>query len=161
MSVSCSELYERAVRASAALGMPFEPAQPAEPKTLAERAESNEPYHPLEDVFRAVLDQCTNGKGVRHGGGVTPFREQPIFHYAQMHGRGFLTGQAAKKAEEAASTRSGQAFIDEILGAIVYLGAAVIWEREKMSGTKADTAHSEPRVVHRRESARIDGLKIG
>lgn len=50
-------------------------------------------------------------------------------HYAHMHGRGFLTGQAAKKLEEAASTRSGVAFEQEVLGAIVYLGMAILHER--------------------------------
>ena len=69
------------------------------------------------------------GKGERHGGNVTPFTDQPWTHYARMHGRGFLTGQAAKKLEEAASTRTGTAFETEILGAIVYLGMSVLHER--------------------------------
>jgi hypothetical protein len=51
-----------------------------------------------------------------------------------MHGRGFLTGQAAKKLEEAASKREGQPFIDEALGAIVYLGMAVLHERAAIAG---------------------------
>jgi hypothetical protein len=88
--------------------------------------------HPLESVFADVIAQCTKGKGVRHGGEATPFLEQPWAHYAKLHGRGFLTGQAAKKLEEAASTRHGQAFIDEALGAIVYIGMAVLREREIM-----------------------------
>jgi hypothetical protein len=46
-----------------------------------------------------------------------------------MHGRGFLTGQAAKKLEEAANTREGQAFETEVFGAIVYLGMSVLKER--------------------------------
>jgi hypothetical protein len=70
------------------------------------------------------------GKGVRHGGASVPWLEQPIFHYAEMHGRGFLTGQAAKKLEEAASTRSHEAFVTEVLGAIVYCGAALIKEQQ-------------------------------
>jgi hypothetical protein len=40
-----------------------------------------------------------------------------------------LTGQAAKKLEEAASTREGTAFEDEMLGAMVYIGMAVLNSR--------------------------------
>lgn len=87
--------------------------------------------HPLFPIFIAALQQCMHGKGERHGGNVTPFMEQPWVHYAAMHGRGFLTGQAAKKLEEAASTRSGKAFEQEVLGAIVYCGMAIISERMK------------------------------
>lgn len=86
--------------------------------------------HPLFPVFLAAIHQAMFGKGERHGGNTTPFLEQPWNHYAAMHGRGFLTGQAAKKLEEAASTREGQAFEQEVLGAIVYCGMAIIKERD-------------------------------
>jgi hypothetical protein len=85
--------------------------------------------HPLYAVFVAAIEQAMFGKGERHGGALTPFLEQPWVHYAKMHGRGFLTGQAAKKLEEAASTRDGQAFEQEVLGAIVYCGMAVLKNR--------------------------------
>lgn len=84
--------------------------------------------HPLFPVFVAAIQQAMYGKGERHGGAVTPFLEQPWNHYATMHGRGFLTGQAAKKLEEAASTRAGDAFVNEVLGAIVYCGMSVLKE---------------------------------
>jgi hypothetical protein len=85
--------------------------------------------HPLYEPLMQAIEQAMYGKGERHGGASVPFGDQPIFHYAKMHGRGFLTGQAAKKLEEAASTRSGEAFIQEVLGAIVYAGAAILHER--------------------------------
>jgi stalled ribosome alternative rescue factor ArfA len=85
--------------------------------------------HPLFNVMLEAIEQAMFGKGGRHGGNVTPFLEQPWVHYAKMHGRGFLTGQAAKKLEEAASTREGDAFKTEVLGAIVYSGMAIIKER--------------------------------
>lgn len=85
--------------------------------------------HPLYEVFFAAIEQAMFGKGQRHGGNVTPFLEQPWVHYAKMHGRGFLTGQAAKKLEEAASTRTGDAFETEVFGAMVYLGMAILKER--------------------------------
>lgn len=77
----------------------------------------------------AAIHQAMHGKGERHGGAATPFLEQPWRHYAAMHGRGFLTGQAAKKLEEAASKREGTAFETEVLGAIVYAGMAILKER--------------------------------
>lgn len=84
--------------------------------------------HPLTQHLLAAVEQAMYGKGQRHGGALTPFMEQPWVHYAKMHGRGFLTGQAAKKLEEAASTRTGDAFTTEVRGAIVYLGMALIGE---------------------------------
>lgn len=85
--------------------------------------------HPLTPVLLSAVEQAMFGKGERHGGAVTPFLDQPWVHYGRMHGRGFLTGQAAKKLEEAASTREGAAFETEVMGAIVYLGMAILKER--------------------------------
>lgn len=85
--------------------------------------------HPLYPVLIAAIEQAMYGKGERHGGNVTPFLDQPWTHYAKMHGRGFLTGQAAKKLEEAASTREGKPFEQEVLGAIVYSGMSILKER--------------------------------
>lgn len=76
-----------------------------------------------------AIEQAMYGKGERHGGNVTPFLEQPWVHYAKMHGRGFLTGQATKKLEEASHQREGEAFETEVLGAIVYAGMSVLKER--------------------------------
>lgn len=86
--------------------------------------------HPLYKPLMAAIHQAMFGKGERHGGASMPFLDQPIFHYARMHGRGFLTGQAAKKLEEAASTRHGEAFVGEVLGAIVYAAAALLREQQ-------------------------------
>lgn len=84
--------------------------------------------HPLFEPLVEAIAQAMYGKGERHGGARAPFLDQPWTHYAKMHGRGFLTGQAAKKLEEAASTRQGDAFRTEVLGAIVYLGMALLYE---------------------------------
>lgn len=85
--------------------------------------------HPMYPVFIAAIEQAMFGKGGRHGGNDTPFYEQPWAHYAKMHGRGFLTGQAAKKLEEAANTRTGTAFETEVFGAMVYMAMAILNER--------------------------------
>lgn len=91
--------------------------------------ESEIKQHPLYPIFMAAIKQAMYGKGQRHGGNVTPFLDQPWAHYFKMHGRGFLTGQAAKKLEEAASTRNGEGFETEVFGALVYIGMSVLAER--------------------------------
>jgi hypothetical protein len=102
--------------------------------------------HPLYPVFIAAIQQAMHGKGTRHGGAVTPFHDQPWAHYAKLHGRGFLTGQAAKKLEEAASKREGVVFDAEVLGAIVYCGMAVLHERAKSAEKmRQDVVQTVPR----------------
>jgi hypothetical protein len=96
---------------------------------VAPASSHNPTDHPLYPVMLAAINQAMFGKGERHGGAITPFQDQPWAHYAKMHGRGFLTGQATKKLEEAASTRTGAAFEAEVLGAIVYCGMALLKER--------------------------------
>lgn len=85
--------------------------------------------HPLYPVFVQAIEQAMYGKGERHGGNVTPFLDQPWAHYVKLHGRGFATGQSAKKLEEAASLREGKPFDDEVLGAMVYAGMSILKNR--------------------------------
>ena len=92
--------------------------------------------HPMYPVLMSALQQAMFGKGERHGGNATPFLEQPWLHYAKMHGRGFLTGQAAKKLEEAASKREGKPFCDEVRGAIVYCCMALLYEEMREGSAK-------------------------
>ena len=101
-------------------------------KSLAEPKIIDLEYHnhPLFPVLMRAIEQATKGKGTRHGGDKTPFMEQPWHHYAELHGRGFLTGQAAKKLEEAASIKSGEDFVQEVLGAINFAAMAIIYEEE-------------------------------
>ena len=110
-----------------AKAQPKKVAPPADTR-MPDVGDSEEPkyFHPLFPVFAAALHQVTDGKGTRHGGDEIPFMEQPWVHYAKLHGRGFLTGQAAKKLEEAASTREGESYEHELLGAIVYTAMAVL-----------------------------------
>lgn len=103
--------------------------------------------HPLYAVFMEAIRQAMYGKGERHGGAATPFLEQPWVHYAAMHGRGFLTGQAAKKLEEAASTRSGESFDAEMLGALVYCGMSVIHNRRSTHVTKQHSSDAQLREL--------------
>lgn len=119
------------------------------------RTTENHTGHPLYPILIAALEQAMYGKGERHGGNATPFLDQPMFHYIKMHGRGFATGQAAKKLEEAASTRSGGAFEAEVLGAIVYAASAVLSERMKDDSSKQQDLFCQPgRVV---DSGKVTG----
>ena len=86
--------------------------------------------HPLFPVFVRAIEQCMTGKGERHGGNETPFMEQQWTYLAQLHGRGFLTGQSCKKLGEAAAGKTGDEFTQEILGAIVYAGMSIIKEEQ-------------------------------
>jgi hypothetical protein len=88
--------------------------------------------HPLYPIFMRVIEYTMRGKGERHGGCSVPFLDQPWNHYAKLHGRGFLTGQASKKLEEAASIKEGKAFVNEVLGAITYAGMSILNEEERM-----------------------------
>ena len=81
--------------------------------------------HPLSLAFEAALQQATHGKGQRHGGDTVPFYRQQWVTLADCHGTGFLTGQAAKKLNEAATKDDPEAAMREILGAINY--AAMAW----------------------------------
>lgn len=110
------------------------PMSPGEMSAADKKAEPSSPNyhdHPLYPVLMKVIEQATKGKGERHGGDSIPFMDQPWKHYADMHGRGFLTGQAAKKLEEAVSKPLNTQFEDEVLGAIAYAAMAILhtWDK--------------------------------
>ena len=87
-------------------------------------------YEPLRDVLRRALDQAQHGKGVeRHAAGNQPFVEQSIMSITRMVGLGFPLGQAQKKAQEA-TRMDRDAAVRELLGAINYLAAAVLYLEE-------------------------------
>ena len=88
--------------------------------------------HPLFTPLSAAILQATSGKGERHGGDATPFFDQLWLRVADTHGSGFLTGQAAKKLDEAvASHEPGtEGYRRELLGAIVYIGMALLFDDE-------------------------------
>lgn len=88
-----------------------------------------EGYETLRAELEAAYAQSSAGKGKeRHANG-RPFHRQPIAELTRMHGPGFATGQAAKKAQEAlgmlARGEPDRARA-ELHGAIVYLAAAAM-----------------------------------
>lgn len=88
----------------------------------------NDNEHPLAEAFMMVIEQVSKGKGMeRHGGEGVEFYEQPWKRLADTHGIGFLTGQAAKKLEEA-QRMEGSAWSKEMLGAMAYMGMAILYK---------------------------------
>jgi len=84
--------------------------------------------HPLESILTDALEQCASGKGAaRHGAGGGEFMDQQWLTVARIHGRGFLTGQAVKKLNEAAQLSDPEEFRKEVLGAIVYAAMSILY----------------------------------
>lgn len=98
-----------------------------------------EGYEPLVETLNEAFRQAAFGKGSsRHAGG-RAFLDQPIFSIAKDHGVGFLTGQAAKKLGESHTLLNlfgSQRAESEILGAIVYSAAAVLFLRNEVEPTE-------------------------
>lgn len=82
-------------------------------------------YQCLADVLKRAHDQAAYGKGAeRHANG-KPFDSQPIRDLIRLHGVGFATGQASKKASEALGLPTVERQVAEMLGSIVYLVGAI------------------------------------
>ena len=83
-------------------------------------------YELLQGVLDRAYDQAARGKGKeRHANGKA-FHKQPMQDLIRLHGVGFATGQASKKASEAMGLPTQERQVAELLGAIVYLCGAVI-----------------------------------
>lgn len=87
----------------------------------------NEPgYEKLADVLARAYNQAALGKGKeRHANGKA-FHLQPMQDLCRLHGVGFATGQASKKASEALGLPTVDRQVAELLGGIVYLAGAII-----------------------------------
>lgn len=93
--------------------------------------ERPEAYAKLMDVLNRAHDQAAFGKGLdRHvSKEAQPFDEQPICSLQRIYGNGYAFGQVGKKMEESMRLPKKQA-IEELLGGLVYLSAAVIVREE-------------------------------
>ena len=95
------------------------------------------PYSSLQCILADAYRQASEGKGrERHQRGNTPFDQQPIMTIGRTVGHGFQLGQAIKKTDEAAGMLDRgdrQAARRELLGAIVYLAAAVLMIDERQA----------------------------
>lgn len=96
-------------------------------------------YEKLAAVLHRAYDQAARGKGKERHAQELPFHEQPMQAVIQLHGVGFATGQASKKASEALRLPTLERQVAELLGAIVYLSGAVIaLEAEAKQSPHAD-----------------------
>lgn len=83
-------------------------------------------YESLAAVLSRAYMQSATGKGAeRHARENEPFDQQVILQGARRFGHGALLFQAFKKSEESQRLPAPRA-VAELLGAIVYLAAAVI-----------------------------------
>ena len=86
----------------------------------------DDPYGSLWRVYELAHDQAANGKGrERHADAGEPFERQKICEITRRLGAGYPLGQAIKKIYESERLDSDAA-IQELLGAINYIAAAVI-----------------------------------
>lgn len=88
-------------------------------------------YEPLIKVLFQALDQSAFGKGKeRHvKEGAIKFLDQPIVQLQKLFGPGYAFGQATKKIEESQRLSPEKAKA-EILGAIVYTAAGLIYQEQ-------------------------------
>lgn len=97
-------------------------------------------YYSLAAVMQRAFDQASAGKGKERHANDLPFDQQPMQTIAAAHGVGFLTGQAAKKSQEALGLPH-DAKIRELLGAINYLAGAVIFLERVKPAVAVDVEH--------------------
>jgi hypothetical protein len=98
-------------------------------KLAKELSNGKDPIHPLQKAFDLAIDQAVNGKGTRHGGGLTPFYDQRWKRLAENgHGMGFLTGQAQKNLEEAI-VKEGDAWERGMVEVLVWVAMAILKHR--------------------------------
>jgi hypothetical protein len=91
-------------------------------------------YESLRHVLDRAYEQAAVGKGnERHANG-RPFDHQPLQDLIRLHGVGFATGQAGKKASEALGLQGTERQVAELLGAIVYLSGAIIALERQANG---------------------------
>jgi hypothetical protein len=85
------------------------------------------PYASLSAVLIRALDQAAHGKGMeRHASPDEQFEDQPIIEIGRRLGSAdFQLGQAVKKIYESKRRPTPRA-VEELLGAIVYISAAII-----------------------------------
>lgn len=106
-------------------------------------------YVELKRVLKEAYNQAASGKGKERHACDKPFVNQPILEIARMVGDGYLLGQAMKKTQESQRLPTTQAKVKELLGAINYLAAAVIYHQEKEVGeVGCEQSNSEPVPYH-------------
>lgn len=86
-------------------------------------------YQELFHVLDEAYDQAARGKGKERHASEENFEEQPIM-WIEKHFKSFQLGQAVKKLHESQGLPVDRA-VRELLGAINYIAARVIYLRNK------------------------------
>ena len=93
--------------------------------------EDREGYDELLAVLKEAYEQASIGKGrERHAHGNKPFTDQQILTGQRKYGMGFALGQADKKMEEAFHMPNWTSARRDLLGALVYVSAAILYGDE-------------------------------
>ena len=91
-----------------------------------------EDYAALYNVLTRALHQAAYGKGRERHANDKAFVDQPILEMARLlDSPDGLAQQVMKKVLEARGLPTVEARVRELLGAVVYTAAMVIWEEEK------------------------------
>ena len=95
-------------------------------------------YISLGLVLQSALEQASKGKGKeRHASEGEAYEDQIICEVTRRLGSGYPLGQAVKKIYEAQRLGDDRG-IAELLGAINYIAAAVIVEREELEAEREE-----------------------
>jgi hypothetical protein len=110
---------------------------PTQPRKFLEETQKQESkHHPLYEIYEDAVAQACVGKGnERHGMGKS-FYDQKWVKLADIHGVGFLSGQAQKKLEEAFDAyRQGNCdmvwFEKELMGSLNYIAMSLLYLRRR------------------------------
>ena len=114
-------------------------------------------YISLGLVMQAALEQASKGKGrERHASEGEAYEDQIICEVARRVGLGYPLGQAVKKIYESQRI-GGEKGRAELLGAINYIAAAVIVDREMDERDRALFAQEQARAE--RQRAKAEGVE--
>lgn len=104
-------------------------------------------YERLVNVFFRAVNQTARGKGLQRHGDGNNFEKQQICMIPKIQGSiDFNTGQAIKKCFEVNKLDGNNEKIEELLGALNYIAAAIIcledwqtlWEKYKDCSKRAE-----------------------
>ena len=94
-------------------------------------------YSVLSNVLTEALADASAGKGkIRHANNEESYEDQPIF-WIEKHFKSFQLGQAVKKIHESQRLNLYDA-AEELLGAINYLAARIIYLRSLENATETN-----------------------
>lgn len=105
-------------------------------------------YKRLKEVLSLAVDQAENGKGKeRHANGLPFDRQQIVSISKELGSLDFNLGQAVKKCFEISKIKEPLHQVNELLGAINYLAAAIIILQDKANEPKESLDHEISKYI--------------